>query len=189
MPTDEFAEDAQESVQEGESSLPETLPSSGTLGDDESAELRVDWKAQALKYKAIVDRHKEKGKAEPSATAPAPTPAPDAPLTRQDLYRINSRKAMELVKADPEMAPFLEDIRSNYVNRRGQEDPADILEDCRDAYFVVKARKPQKEGNPVADLQTFTPRPSARPPVTQGRQTQPLRKRTQSMNDWYKKPE
>jgi hypothetical protein len=87
------------------------------------------------------------------------------------------------------MAPLAEDIRKAYRNTRGQDDVDNIMEDLRDAFFIVKARKTDAPAiNAAAELQTGPQkRTSAKPEVNTERTTEPVLKRSASINDWYKK--
>lgn len=170
--------------------LPEGTPSVDPLDELQDPE---QLRGEAKKFRSIAQRAKKPDPkpADPAAPAAVPAAQGDA-FTKKDLYRINSQKAMKMVMADPEMAPFAEEIRTTYVNRRGQEDTDAIFEDIKDAFTVVKSRKPAAPAATGAENLTTTPQPkpsSSRPPVSEGRQTKPLRTKPAPMSAWFPKKE
>jgi len=192
MPEDENkdlgAEQEQELGGSQESTLPNDLPSEPSGDPLDAIEDVSVLRSEAKKYREILKRKskpdapKEEAKAEPVTVQPT-----DA-LTKTDLYRINSQKAIKLAKADPELAENFEAVRALYVNRRGQEDPDAILEDLKDALIVYKARA-KTNTDPAADLQTTAgvKRTSGAPAPTGERSTQPILRKSTSMTDWYTK--
>lgn len=175
--------DAQE-IEGGEGS---SLPSNPSSGDPFDGMTHEQILAEAKKQRAILQRAKE-AKAEKPASQPAVAPsAPTDVLTKQDFYRINSNKARDMLKADPAMADFADDIANTYVNRRGQDTPEAIFADLQDAFAVVRFRNPAKADNPAADLQT-TPYVKPSSPRPQGQEAKKsVIPKKESIDQWFKK--
>lgn len=164
-----------------------SLPEHSSSGDPFDGMTHEALLAKAKEQRAIMQRN-AKPKAQPAAApATAPVPLASDALTKQDFYRINSTKAREMLKADPEMSQIQEQIASLYVNRRGENTPEDIFEDLRDAFVVYQSRNKPKEHNPAAELQTSTyVKPSS--PRPQSQETRkPILTRSEPIENWYKK--
>jgi hypothetical protein len=144
-------------------------------------------RGEAKKFRSIAQRKSAKKEETPAAPAQEQKPA-DA-LTKQDFFRANSKKASKIATSDPEIAEHWDEISKLYVNRRGQEDPDDIVEDIKDAVSVWKARKPaESQGDAAAALQT-TPgqkRNSAKP-VADDDTPKPLWDDKKDITKWYEK--
>lgn len=185
MPTDAQPQgnpDAQE-TEGGEGSSLSSNPSSGDPFDGMTHEQIL---AEAKKQRAILQRTKDKPTALPTP-APAPSSQPSDVLTKQDFYRINSNKARDMLKADPEMSQFADAITENYVQRRGQDTPEAIFADLQDAFAVVKFRTPAKAEDPAADLQTtsYVKPSSPKPQATEAKKS--IIPRKAGIETWYTK--
>ena len=190
MPNDEIPqgnpdEQVQElgdgSVQEGSLETP-VQPSSGDPLD-ELKDNPEGLLGEAKKWRSIAQR---KSKVEPEKPGASKETASDT-LTKTDLYRINSQKAIKQAKADPEFQEHWDDVTKLYVNRKGQDNPDAILEDLQDALLLAKHRAAPKTGDAGAEL-TTTPnvkRTSAAPVLSPEKKGGLLRKAT-DITEWYK---
>jgi len=102
------------------------------------------------------------------------TPKPEAPkeepkgefITRKEFVKLNQKQAIDRVtnakdsdsdtlKAlKQDIADNWDEVKGNYVARRGEDSVEDIYEDLVDAYNVFRGRTPKEDGsNPALELQ------------------------------------
>jgi len=135
-------------------------------GEEEKKEPEADetdWKGEALKYKAILDRQKRRENRQSITPDKKPesfsTPEDSEYITKADFYRDNQKTAIRLattseendtdeVKAmKAEIDENWDSIRTFYTAHSGQGTSQDILEDIYDAHAAWKRRNPTKGGD------------------------------------------
>lgn len=146
---------------------------------------------EAKKYRGIASRS---SKDEPGVTVveddnDEPEPTQSDYMTKRDFYRVNEKKAIAAVTADPEIAANFDGIKAFYTPRRGKDTPEEIVEDIKDAYILWKARNPKAPANPSATLTTTSvPQPGGLGVTTAAPEESDPRFRTASSpSEWYRK--
>jgi len=188
--TQEGSVDEQQNELELDNSVDEsTDESSNPTVEELQAKLDAEV-AEKLKYKAIVDRNRDKDTEE--------TQEPSEFLSKKDFYKSNERKAINELTAVSESDP--EDVKARkayitenwdkisplYTSRKGKDTPEDILEDLVDAVTLYVAKNPPKEDDGSGELSTTSGGGSGSTvPKTESKDELNIPQSAQP-KDWYK---
>lgn len=161
-------------------------PSGGDPLDELKAKGDIDGiLGEAKKYRSIAQRRDPKKDPAPASQPAAVQPAADV-VTKQDLNRINTQSARDLVDADVQKNwdALIEYVPFKY---RSAETPKDIAKGMQLAFEAWQKDNPQPV-DPAAPLQT-TPvtKASAKPEHSEGRKTEPLIRKSEGMKNWFPK--
>lgn len=171
------------------------LPKEGR--DAAQAELDAADTAEKLqafgkKYRSIGRRVTKKEETPPAPAAPADGAKP---LTQEDLFRSNRKRAKQMAENDPkykDIADNWDELRNLVVSRNGEDTPEDILMDMGEALAVFKHRKGSSgEGNAAADISADAGSRGhgSRQPTThqEGKDDDPRFTRHRRPDNWYPK--